>query len=104
MVNSVRYKLQDNKEHIFYSVRLEDNVCIKYTKEVVVSVPKGKNTFVDIVEKYQDNFWMFSIYNHDGEVWTRVYGIPHITGNLLIHNEEELFDGRFNMSTGIKNV
>lgn len=98
MDNLVRYTLKDNKEHVFYQKKNESNLVNKYTEEVIIHLPKGKTAFLDILEKYSDNFWLYNIYNWDGGVYLRVYGIPHLLGDIILFNQSELYDGRFNFS------
>ncbi len=91
----VKYALVQNKKYVFY--KSKDIKTGTYSDEIVIQVLKGVNVFLDILCKYDDNFWLFNVYTPDGSVCKNVYGIPHVLGDIRLHNEQELYDGRFNV-------
>ena len=62
----------------------------------VEDVFEKPTVFVDILDKPSASIWKFKLYLSDGTVVKECYGIPHLLGHLVLHNANELFDGRFN--------
>ncbi len=94
---SVNYTLATDKKYMFFTSK-NNSKEEAYSGFFTIEVKKDDIVFIDIVNQFKNDLWEFNIYMPNGDIHNNVYGIPHVTGDLIIKHitDEDLLDGRFN--------